>query len=99
VNASQHRSAIRKVASPGGFRVSLASKERPMLKELQDLVAVAVHLALASTLGLNLAIVAAGIANARTPVGCKACTQGAVLSAKPPASKPATLALLKPKTL
>jgi hypothetical protein len=69
-----------------------------MLKELQDLVAVAVHLALASTLGLNLAIVAAGVANARTPIGCKACAQGIVMNMTAP-KRVQTLAMVKPKTL
>lgn len=55
-----------------------------MLKELQDYVAVAVHLALACTIGLNLAIVSAGFARTYAPVGCKACAEGIALNLTSP---------------
>lgn len=51
-----------------------------MMKELQDYVAVAVHLALACTVGLNLAIVSAGFARSYAPMGCKACAEGIALN-------------------
>jgi hypothetical protein len=69
-----------------------------MMKELQDFVAVAVHLALASTLGLNIAIAAAGFASSKIPMGCKACTEGMSIStlSRPPV---AIVALAKPRSL
>lgn len=64
-----------------------------MMKELQDYVAVAVHLALACTLGLNLAIVSAGFARNYAPVGCKACTEGIALNLTSPVQAKAVAAL------
>ncbi len=68
-----------------------------MFKDVQDIVAVFVHLALASTFSLNLAILTAGLVNARMPVGCKACAQGvAAHSTAKPGVK--TVAMLLPRT-
>ena len=55
-----------------------------MMKALQDYVAVAAHFALACTLGLNLAIVAAGFSRNHVPVGCKACTEGMAINLTSP---------------
>lgn len=55
-----------------------------MMKALQDYIAVAVHFALACTLGLNLAIVAAGFARSYAPVGCKACAEGMAINLTSP---------------
>lgn len=61
------------------------------MKALQDYVAVAVHLAFACTLGLNIAIVAAGFARNHVPVGCKACTEGIALNFTAPITKKVAL--------
>lgn len=65
-----------------------------MMKALQDYVAVAAHLALACTLGLNIAIVAAGFARNYVPVGCKACSEGIALNLTSPGGLKTAAAVL-----
>jgi hypothetical protein len=67
-----------------------------MFKELQDVVAVFVHLALASTFSLNIAILSAGLVNARSPLGCKACVEGLAAA---PAPKLKTVAIVMSRPL
>lgn len=69
-----------------------------MMKELQDYVAVAVHLALACTLGLNIAIAAAGFARTYAPMGCKACSEGIALNWTAPKARQ-TVAMIPTRAL
>jgi hypothetical protein len=45
-----------------------------MLNDVQHYVSVFAHLAVACTFGLSLAIGIAGVSHAKTPLGCRACS-------------------------